>query len=267
MQGKQGRVLIVAGSDPSGGAGIQADIKTVTMMGAYAAAAISALTVQNTLGVTGVLPIQPDFLRSQIHSVLSDIGADCIKTGMLHDASIIETVCDLLQSEHYQGDVVVDPVMVATSGDSLLKKEAVDTMKERLIPLATVITPNIPEAEVLTGLSIRSVKDMNIAAEALMELGAKAVCLKGGHLEADVLTDILVTKDGDAFAATVSKIDTKHTHGTGCTLASALAAELSKGESLEDAFFAAHSFVNEAVKAAPGFGGGNGPLGHAFVRS
>lgn len=262
-----GRVLIVAGSDPSGGAGIQADIKTVTMMETYAASAITALTVQNTLGVTDVLPIASDFIRSQMVAVLSDIGADSVKTGMLHDAAVIHTVASTLKEQDFQGHIVVDPVMVATSGDRLLQEEAVDAMKTVLIPMATVVTPNIPEAEVLTGLEISGVEDMRKAAEAIVALGAKAVCMKGGHLETGTLTDLLITANGDEYIAEAEKIETRHTHGTGCTLASAIAAELAKEENLEDAFFAAHSFVYDAIKAAPEFGEGHGPLGHAYVRS
>ena len=264
---QRGRVLIIAGSDPSGGAGIQADIKAVTMMGAYAASAITALTVQNTLGVTDVLAIEADFVKAQITAVLSDIGADCIKTGMLHDAAVIEAVVASVKAENYEGRLVVDPVMVATSGDPLLKAEAVDAMKTRLLPLATVITPNIPEAEVLTGMKIRTVADMREAAEKILSLGPKAVCMKGGHLEGNKLTDLLIMPGEDEFLAEAEKIDTRHTHGTGCTFASAMAAELSKGERLEDAFFAAHSFVYDAIKVAPQLGAGHGPLGHAYVRS
>ncbi|UTW57978.1 bifunctional hydroxymethylpyrimidine kinase/phosphomethylpyrimidine kinase [Kordiimonas sp. SCSIO 12603] len=264
---QNGRVLIIAGSDPSGGAGIQADIKAVTMMGAYAASAITALTVQNTLGVTDVLPIDPDFVKAQIKSVLSDIGADCLKTGMLHDAGLINAVTISLADEAYKGQLVVDPVMVATSGDRLLKAEAVEAMKAELLPRATVVTPNIPEAEVLADMKIGGVDDMRKAAEKILELGARSVCMKGGHLKVDKLTDLLVTADGDEYLAEAEKIDTRHTHGTGCTFASVMAAELSKGEAVEDAFFAAHSFVYDAIKMAPQLGAGHGPLGHAYVRS
>ncbi len=267
MTGFKKRVLIIAGSDPSGGAGIQADIKTVTAMEAYAASAITALTAQNTLGVTGIEPVKSTFIAEQINAVLSDIGADCVKIGMLHDTDVIETVFASLQANNYKGALVVDPVMVATSGDRLLKEKAVDAMKDCLFKQATIITPNIREAEVLTGLSISSVGDMRSGAEFLLKLGPKAVCMKGGHLEGETLTDLLITSSGDEFVAESKRLNTKHTHGTGCSFASGVAAELSKGENLEDAFYAAHAFVYEAIKAAPNLGAGNGPLGHAYVRS
>ncbi len=263
----QGRVLVVAGSDPSGGAGIQADIKTITALGGYAATAITALTVQNTIGVTDVLPVAPDFVVAQINAVLSDVGADTIKTGMLHDVDVIAAVVDSLNACNFQGAVVVDPVMVATSGDHLLKTDAVETLVSRLLPIATVITPNIPEAEVLAGFKIETVEEMRKAAKHVLSLGPKAVLLKGGHLVTDKLVDILLTQDGEEMQIKSTRLETRHTHGTGCTLASAIATGLASGESLELAFSHAHAFVHSAIMKAPGFGQGNGPLGHAAVVS
>lgn len=263
----EGRVLVVAGSDPSGGAGIQADIKTITALGGYAATAITALTIQNTQGVTDVLPVSADIVASQMKAVLSDVGADVIKTGMLHDIGIIEAFVDTLNATQYDGAVVVDPVMVATSGDHLLEDDAIDSLISELLPLATLVTPNIPEAAVLTGLEITTIDDMHKAGEALLKMGSDAVLIKGGHLPADVLVDILLTKDGEEMQIESSRLHTNHTHGTGCTLASAIATGLACGESMELAFSHGHAFVRAAIEKAPGFGKGNGPLGHAAVFS
>ncbi|WP_191254135.1 bifunctional hydroxymethylpyrimidine kinase/phosphomethylpyrimidine kinase [Kordiimonas sediminis] len=256
-----GRVLIIAGSDSGGGAGIQADIKTVTMLGGYAATAVTAITVQNTLGVTGIYPVPQEVIAGQIQSVLSDIGADVIKTGMLADIATIETVADVIPATI---PIVVDPVMVATSGDTLQSAEAVSALKERLVSRAAVVTPNIPEAEILTGRTIRDVSDMKAAGEDILTLGAKAVVMKGGHLPVQDLTDLLVTPHG-IVEIEARKQDTRNTHGTGCTLASAIAAGMAAGESLETAVRNAHAFVQEAIAKAPGYGAGHGPLGHARV--
>lgn len=260
-----GRILIIAGSDPSGGAGIQADIKTVTALGGYAAAAITALTVQNTCGVKDIMPVPDSFVEAQTRAVLSDVGADCVKTGMLHDAGVIETVADLLSRE-YEGQLVVDPVMVATSGDRLLQEKAVDVLKNRLLPLATVVTPNVPEAEVLTGLTIKNLADMRQAASAILTMGPLAVVIKGGHMEGPHVTDMCLVADDKEYTCTEQRKDTTSTHGTGCTFASAMATLLARGESIQDAFEGAHKFVQMAIAAAPGLGQGNGPLGHASVR-
>lgn len=258
-----GRVLIVAGSDSSGGAGIQADIKTVTMLGQYAATAITAITVQNTKGVSGIEAISPGVIAAQMRAVLSDVGADAIKTGMLHDAEVIETVLAVIDDVAFGGDLIVDPVMVATSGAQLLRDDAVEALKT-LIAHASLVTPNIPEAEMLTGRKIVNVDDMKAAAYDILETGVEAVLLKGGHLQGPDVTDILVSLKGECVIAS-QRIDTLHTHGTGCTLASAMAAYLSAGKSLEEAFERSHAFVHSAIKAAPGFGEGHGPLGHAHV--
>ena len=186
-------VLVIAGSDSGGGAGIQADIKTVTALGAFAATAITALTAQNTLGVHGVMPVPPDFIRQQIEVVMTDIGADVIKIGMLGDVATIGTVCDALADFAPGVPVVLDPVMVAKGGHALLAAEAVDSLRRRLLPLAAVITPNLPEAEALTGMTIRTEADMRVAAAAILALGVPAVLLKGGHLESDTVVDLLAT--------------------------------------------------------------------------
>ncbi len=259
-----GRVLIVAGSDSSGGAGIQADIKTVTMLGGYAATAITAITVQNTMGVSGVEAMPSGVVAAQMRTVLSDIGADAIKTGMLHDRAVIETVLAVIDDVAFGGDLIVDPVMVATSGSKLLQDDATDALKT-LIAHASVVTPNIPEAELLTGRKIETIEDMKAAAYALLDTGAEAVLLKGGHMQGPQVSDFLVSLKGECVI-TSDRIDTRHTHGTGCTLASAMATLLAAGKSLEEAFEQAHAFVHAAIKAAPGFGEGHGPLGHANVR-
>lgn len=260
----KGRVLIVAGSDSGGGAGIQADIKAVTALRGFAMTAITALTAQNTLGVHGVAGVPVDFIRQQIAVVLDDLGADAIKTGMLHAVPVIEAVCDELATRARGIPLVADPVMVAKGGHPLLAPDAVDTLKARLLPLATVITPNLPEAEVLTGRPIRDVAGMREAAAALRGLGVPAVLLKGGHLDGAVVTDLLVTADG-AEEFTAARIDTRHTHGTGCTLASAIAAGLAQGLSLRDAVMRARAYVLAAIAAAPGYGAGHGPLDHGIT--
>jgi hydroxymethylpyrimidine/phosphomethylpyrimidine kinase len=260
----QGRVLVIAGSDSGGGAGIQADIKTITALGAFAATAITALTAQNTLGVHGVMPVPPDFIRQQIEVVLSDIGADVIKIGMLGDVATIGTVCDALEDFAPDVPVVLDPVMVAKGGHVLLPAGAVESLRQRLLPLAAVITPNLPEAEALTGLTIRTEADMRVAAAALLALGVPAVLLKGGHLESDTVVDLLATEAGiEAFTA--PRIDTRHTHGTGCTTASAIAAGLAQGLNLRDSVVRARAYVRAAIVAAPGLGQGHGPLDHAVT--
>lgn len=260
----KGRVLICAGSDSGGGAGIQADIKAVTALGGFAMTAITALTAQNTLGVQEVLGIPPAFIRAQIASVLDDLGADAIKTGMLHDSATIEAVCGELAARAPGVPLVADPVMVAKGGHRLLAAEAVETLKRRLLPLASVITPNIPEAEVLAGMEIRSEADMHHAAEALLTLGVPAVLLKGGHLESERLVDLLATPEG-VTRFEDARIATTQTHGTGCTLASAIAAGLAQGMALHDAVARARRYVRAAILAAPGYGAGHGPLNHAVT--
>ncbi|MBV8400042.1 MAG: bifunctional hydroxymethylpyrimidine kinase/phosphomethylpyrimidine kinase [Acetobacteraceae bacterium] len=260
----KGRVLVVAGSDSGGGAGIQADIKTITALGAYAATAITALTAQDTLGVHAIHAVPLDFLRMQMSCVLDDIGADVVKTGMLGDAATIDCVCDVLRTKAPGVPVVVDPVMVAKGGQSLLAAEAIGALKRRLLPLARVVTPNIPEAETLTGMAIADVRALRQAAGALLSLGAPAVLLKGGHLPGDTVVDLLATEAGVAeFEA--PRIETRHTHGTGCTLASAIAAGLAQGLGLVDAVARARAYVRAAIAGAPGYGAGHGPLNHGVT--
>ena len=255
-------MLIVAGSDSGGGAGIQADIKTVTMQDAFAATAITALTAQNTLGVFAVLPIPPDFIRRQIEVVLDDIGADAVKTGMLHDAAVIEAVAAVLAERAPDVPLVVDPVMVAKGGASLIEPGAIEALKRLLIPRAAVLTPNLPEAEVLAGRAIASLDAMHTAAQGLLALGCRAVLLKGGHLAGDTVHDVLATATGQREWSS-PRIDTRHTHGTGCTLASAVAAGLAQGLMVEEAVERARDYVRRAILGAPGLGRGHGPLDHA----
>ncbi|WP_426958123.1 bifunctional hydroxymethylpyrimidine kinase/phosphomethylpyrimidine kinase [Muricoccus radiodurans] len=258
----KGRVLIVAGSDSGGGAGIQADIKSVTAMGAYAATAITALTAQDTEGVRAVHPVPLDFLRLQIRMSLDDIGTDAIKTGMLADSATIDTVCNAL--EGCTAPLVADPVMVAKGGARLLAPDAIETMTRRLLPLAAVLTPNIPEAEALSGLHIPDLDGMRRAAATLLRKGARAVLVKGGHMEGATLHDVLATAEGtEVFDS--PRIETRHTHGTGCTLASAIAAGLAQGMTLRDAVLRARAYVAAAIRNAPGYGKGHGPLDHAVT--
>ena len=257
-----GRVLIIAGSDSGGGAGIQADIKTVTMLDAFAMTAVTALTAQNTEGVFGVLPIPPEFIRRQIEVVLDDIGADAIKTGMLHDAAVIETVAAVLAERAPDAPLVIDPVMVAKGGAPLIEADAIDALKRLLLPRAAVLTPNLPEAEVLTGQPIGDVAAMRRAGENLLRLGCRAVLMKGGHLSGNELTDLLVTAAG-VREWRAARIDSRHTHGTGCTLASAIAAGIAQGLAVEAAVERARDYVRRAIASAPGFGRGHGPLDHA----
>jgi len=258
----KGRVLIVAGSDSGGGAGIQADIKTVTMLDAFAATAITALTAQNTEGVHGVLPIDPAFIRQQMEVVLADIGADAVKTGMLHDKGVIETVAAVLEERAPAIPLVLDPVMVAKGGAPLIQPDAIAALKRWLAPRAAVLTPNLPEAEILCGEAIVDAAAMRDAAQALLGLGCRAVLLKGGHLAGDTVHDILATRSGVKEWSS-PRIASRHTHGTGCTLASAIAAGLAQGMPVEEAVERARDYVQRAIASAPGFGRGHGPLDHA----
>ncbi len=257
----RGRVLIIAGSDSGGGAGIQADIKTVTMLGGYSATAIAAVTIQNTLGVTGVHPIPLQVIEAQARAVLDDIGADAIKTGMLGDAAVVELAARLIESSGIPA--VVDPVMVAKGGQALLEATAVSAVRERLIPVSGLLTPNAPEAEALTGLLVETTDDLRRAGGRLLELGAQAVLMKGGHVPGDRVVDVLMTRFDETRFET-GRIDTRHTHGTGCTLASACAVGLAQGMSLDHAVARARDYVLEAIRRAPGFGAGHGPLDHGW---
>ncbi|MBL8835264.1 MAG: bifunctional hydroxymethylpyrimidine kinase/phosphomethylpyrimidine kinase [Alphaproteobacteria bacterium] len=258
----RGRVLIVAGSDSGGGAGIQADIKTVTMLDGYAATAITALTAQNTQGVFGVFPVPPDFIAQQMRLVIDDIGADAVKTGMLHSAAVIAAVADVLAASAATVPLVVDPVMVAKGGHKLIDDDAIGALTQRMIARAAIITPNLPEAEVLLGRPIRTLADMRSAGPDLLALGCKAALLKGGHLEGPVVSDLLVTARGVELYES-PRIETRHTHGTGCTLASAIAASLAQGMPLALAVQRARDYVQRAIAGAPGLGAGHGPLDHA----
>jgi hydroxymethylpyrimidine/phosphomethylpyrimidine kinase len=260
----KGRVLIVAGSDSGGGAGIQADIKAVTAMNGFAATAITALTAQNTMGVHGVVPVDPAFIAQQIEVVLTDIGADALKTGMLHSAEVITTVVSALKKHAPDVPLVVDPVMVAKGGHRLLLSEAETALRDVLLPMAALLTPNLPEAEVLVGFPVRVEADMKRAAERLISFGAKAVLMKGGHLKGDRVVDLLV-QDGKVDRFEDSRIASRSTHGTGCTLASATAAGLAQKMSLRDAVARARAYVREAIATAPGYGQGHGPLNHAVT--
>ena len=257
-----GRVLIVAGSDPSGGAGVQADIKTVTALGGYAASAITAITVQNTLGVSAVYELEPKLVAAQARAVLDDIGADAIKIGMLGRARTVQVVADLLDAATGV-PAVIDPVMIAKGGASLLRAKAVDAVRRLLVPRADLLTPNAPEAAALVGFEVHTVDDQRRAGEALLKAGARAVLLKGGHIAGDRVIDLLFTPDGEtAFEG--PRLDTRHTHGTGCTLASACATGLAQGMELVDAVARAWAYTGEAIRRAPGFGAGHGPLDHAW---
>lgn len=255
----QGRVLIIAGSDSGGGAGIQGDIKTVTCLGGYAATAITALTAQNTRGVFGVHEVPEAFIRQQMKLVVDDIGVDAFKTGMLHKASVIEAVAAELEGK--KAPLVLDPVMFAKGGHPLLEVSATETLTSLLIPMAAIITPNIPEAEHLSGMEIRSGDDMLRAAEKLMKSGCRAALMKGGHMEGDEIVDVLVSEDG-VRQFRQPRQHSAHTHGTGCALASGIAVGLAQGMGLEAAVVRARDYVRYAIAAAPGLGGGHGPLGH-----
>jgi hydroxymethylpyrimidine/phosphomethylpyrimidine kinase len=259
----KGRVLIVAGSDSGGGAGIQADIKAVTALDGFAMTAVTALTAQNTLGVQGVHPVPVEFLRLQLDSVLSDLGADAIKTGMLGDPEIVEAVAAAL-APLAGTPVVIDPVMVAKGGHRLLADGAVATVKRALLPIATLLTPNLPEAEILAGMPIRTEAEMRHAADVLLTLGVPAVLLKGGHLDSPDVLDLLATPDGITEFRS-SRLRSRHTHGTGCTLASAIATGLAQGMRLPDAVSRARTYVHRAIATAPGYGHGHGPLNHAVT--
>lgn len=260
----RGRVLIIAGSDSGGGAGIQADIKTVTALGGYAMTAITAVTVQDTLGVHAIHEVPLDIIRGQIKVVLEDIGTDAIKTGMLHSVQIIEAVAEDFSNLAPAAALIVDPVMIAKGGAVLAGSETVDAFKRALMPFATLITPNVPEAEALTGRKIETLDQQKAAADALLGLGCDAVLLKGGHMPGETIYDVLATQEMIEVMSG-PRIDTPHTHGTGCTLASAIAALMAQGAPLRDAVEVARDYVEEAIRSAPGFGKGHGPLYHAHT--
>lgn len=252
--------LTIAGSDSSGGAGIQADIKTMTVLGVYAMSAITALTAQNTMGVTAVLEVTPKFLEQQLDAVFTDIPPDAVKIGMVSSSELIKTIAEKLKF-YGAKNIVVDPVMVATSGAKLIEDNAVETLKKFLFPLATVITPNIPEAEILSEMKIKTADDMEKAAKIIFENYGCAVLCKGGHSLNDA-NDILF--DGEIKIFNGKKIDNPNTHGTGCTLSSAIAAGLAKNLTLVDAIDAAKKYISGALAANLNLGKGRGPMNHAF---
>ncbi len=256
------RAMTIAGSDSGGGAGIQADLKTFAALGVYGTSVVTAVTAQNTLQVTAVHEVPVGNIRAQIEAVLLDIGADAVKTGMLASVEIIEAVADELR-RHGVEKLVVDPVMVAKSGDRLLHSNAVDALRTELLPLATVVTPNVPEAEVLAGMEIASPEDVAEAARRILETGVKAVVVKGGHLTGAAV-DRLYIGDAAVREFIVPRIESRNTHGTGCTFASAIAAGLAKGLELEEAVRQAKRYVTEAIRTARPIGGGHGPLEHFF---
>ena len=255
------KALTIAGSDSSGGAGIQADIKTMTMNGVYAMSAITALTAQNTTGVQGIMEVTPEFLGSQIDSVFTDIYPDALKIGMVSSSALIDTIADKLE-EYEAKNIVVDPVMVATSGAKLISDEAIQTLKERLLPIATVITPNIPEAEVLANMKIQSASDMETAAKQIGDQYGCAVLCKGGHQLNDA--NDLLYENGQITWFKGKRINNPNTHGTGCTLSSAIASYLAKDYSLVDAIQYAKDYISGALAAMLDLGQGSGPMNHAF---
>ena len=256
------RVLIIAGSDSGGGAGIQADIKTVTCLGGYAMTAITALTVQNTLGVSDVMGVPPDFIIAQARACLDDIGADAIKTGMLADIATMEAVAEVLLST--SAFKVVDPVMVAKGGHALMREGSIDALKALMLPHADLLTPNAPEAAVLTGVEVTNEDEMRRAGQMLLRMGAKAVLLKGGHIRGPEVVDILFTPDGEHRFAS-KRVETAHTHGTGCTLASACATLNQAGRTLQETIEMARDYLYGAILMAPQLGQGHGPLRHNWL--
>ena len=263
----QKTVLVIAGSDPSGGAGIQADLKTLTSLGVYGMTAITALTEQNTNGVFDILEIPIEFVVKQINCCLSDINANAVKIGMLHSADLISAVLEALFNNNIVSNkkvnIVLDPVMVAKGGHKLLKENAIDALKNFIKVAQPILTPNIPEAEILTGIKINNLKDMKNVGKEIINLGASHVILKGGHMKERVMTDLLINSS-EIHSIETSKIITNHTHGTGCTMASALSASLAKSIDIRHSFEIAHKYVNNAIKTNPKFGRGNGPINHCF---
>ncbi len=260
----RGRVLAIGGSDSGAGAGVQADLKTVAALGGYATTAITAVTVQDTRGVYGKLSVPGKIVEAQARAVLADIGADSVKTGMLGSAEVVRAVARVLEGPARRLPVVVDPVLVSTSGTPLLDARARRAFTELVLPRARLLTPNLPEAEALTGLTISSLDDRRRAAEVLMVMGAKAVLLKGGHAKGATVIDLLISEDGETlFEGPRSR--RRHTHGTGCTLASAVATGLAFGLPLVEAVAQAWAYTAEAIRAAPGLGKGAGPLEHFWT--
>jgi len=260
------KVLTIAGSDSGGGAGIQADLKTFSAIGCYGMSVITALTAQNTVGVTGIHAVPPSFVEEQMEAVFTDIGADAVKIGMLFSSELIQTVSRQL-IKHGACNIVLDPVMVAQSGDKLLQDEAIEAIKEHLMPLADVVTPNLPEAAVLLEREIKVTDDFQEVARDLSRYGSKNILVKGGHLEDADSSDLLFVTEEDRFVRLEgSRIDTRNTHGTGCTLSSAIAAHLARGLGIEDAVRKAKIYITEAIRSGAEYalGHGHGPVNHFF---
>ena len=257
--------LSIAGSDSSGGAGIQADLKTMTMNGVYAMSAVTALTAQNTTGVTAILNVPAEFLAKQIDAVFEDIRPDAVKIGMVSSAELIETIAKRLCA-HHAVNIVVDPVMIATSGARLIDPAAVSALKEKLLPIARVVTPNIPEAEVLSGMKLETKQDMETASKQICAQYRCAVLCKGGHSLNDA-NDLLCTPDGTLRWFEGKRIDNPNTHGTGCTLSSAIAANLAKGAPLDEAIRRAKEYLSGALADMLDLGHGSGPMNHAYLLS
>ena len=253
------RALTIAGSDSGGGAGIQADLKTFAALGVYGTSALTAVTAQNTLGVTGVQELTPDMVAAQIDAVVSDIGTDAVKTGMLSNSRIIQAVADKV-TEHGLPNLVFDPVMVAKGGDPLLQEEAVDALRTLLVPLALVVTPNLPEASVLVGYEVATLEQARQAARDIVAMGSRSVVVKGGHLQGDAVDVFYDGREFREFSA--PRIETTSTHGTGCTFASAIAAGLANGMGVEEAVGQAKAYVTEAIRRSFPIGSGHGPLNH-----
>ncbi|WP_102693611.1 bifunctional hydroxymethylpyrimidine kinase/phosphomethylpyrimidine kinase [Rummeliibacillus pycnus] len=253
-------VMTIAGSDSGGGAGIQADLKTFQELGVFGTSAITALTAQNTLGVEGIFPSTAEFVQQQIEAVLRDLPVKAAKTGMLFSAEIIETVAQSLKDKEIQ--LVIDPVMIAKGGASLLQLEAVKALKSSLLPLATVLTPNIPEAEVISGMTIKTTADIDKAANIILDMGVACVVMKGGHLEGEEAIDTVYFKNGTSFSMQTKRIQTQQTHGTGCTFSSAITAFLGKGSDLRAAIIEAKKYVQLAIQNPLNIGHGHGPTNH-----
>jgi len=260
------RVLTIAGSDSGGGAGIQADLKTFSALGCYGMSVVTALTAQNTTGVTGIHAVPPDFVVQQMTAVFSDIGTDAVKIGMLYSAELIQAVSDELR-RHEASNIVLDPVMVAQSGDKLLQDAAITALKDHLLPLATVLTPNLPEAAVLLGQEVKGLDDMQAAAKNLAAFGSRSVLLKGGHAQGDDSSDVLYIAEDDLCVVLGDRrVRTANTHGTGCTLSSAIAAYLAKGEAIAPAIRKAKTYIGEAIRAGAPYrlGHGSAPVHHFY---
>lgn len=257
--------LTIAGSDSGGGAGIQADTKTFQELGVFGTTAITSLTAQNTLGVHGIFEVTPAFLKQQIDAVLADFNVQAIKTGMLYSAEIIEVVADVMKMQDIP--LVVDPVMIAKGGQGLLKEDAVTALKTKLLPLTTICTPNIPEAEVLTGMTINTESDVEVAAKKILALGVQYVVIKGGHLQGEFSIDTIYGDNG-YFTMKTPRVETKDTHGTGCTFSAAITAHLAQGLSIEAAIIEAKRFIQLAISTPLSIGNGHGPTNHfAYKRA